>query len=69
MLQKTNLTTPPHTFCPDVATKYLIEWCCFFTVTVQPVGTNKTHSLLRMYQYKMYKQIINMSTERTCQQY
>lgn len=67
LLQKTNLTTLPRTFSSDVATKYLIEWCSFFTVTVQPVGTNKTHSLLHMYQNKMYTEIIN--TERTCQQY
>ena len=37
--------TLPHTFCSDVATKYLIKWCSFFTVIVQPVGTNKTHTL------------------------
>jgi len=49
MLQKTNLMTLPRTFCPDVATKYLIEWCCFLTVTVQPAGTNKQNTLFTAY--------------------
>jgi hypothetical protein len=34
LLLKTNLMTLPHTFCSDVATKYLIERCSFFTVIV-----------------------------------
>jgi hypothetical protein len=56
-----------HTFCSNVATKYLIEWRSFFAVIVQPAGKNKTLSLFHTYQNKMYTELTN--TDRTCQQY
>jgi hypothetical protein len=41
-----------HTFCSNITTKYLIQWCSFLAVTVQPVGKEKRCSYYKYVRIK-----------------